>query len=130
MAIQKQKITFFEEKIADYFVKAGRDFLPWRKNNITPYEVWVSEIMLQQTQVSRVIEYYVRFLKKFPIVEKLAKATWEEFLPYYDGLGYYARGRNMLRAAEKIVAEYKGVFPRDREGFKEKSSFGCLCLGV
>jgi A/G-specific adenine glycosylase len=115
MAIQKQKVEFFEEKLTDYFAKAGRDFLPWRKNDITPYEVWVSEIMLQQTQVSRVAGYYTRFLKKFPTVQKLAKATWEEFLPYYEGLGYYARGRNMLLASQKIVALYGGIFPRNVE---------------
>jgi A/G-specific adenine glycosylase len=115
MPIQKQKVRSFEETISDYFQKAGRDFLPWRKVGITAYEVWVSEIMLQQTQVSRVIGYYERFLKKFPTIEKLGQATWEEFLPYYDGLGYYARGRNMLLAAQKIVSEHKGIFPRDKE---------------
>ncbi|MCW1888095.1 MAG: hypothetical protein KIH67_000910 [Candidatus Moranbacteria bacterium] len=113
MAIQKQKVRFFEEKLSDYFAKAGRDFLPWRKAGITPYEVWVSEIMLQQTQVSRVVAYYTRFLKRFPTVQELAKATWEEFLPYYEGLGYYARGRNMLLASQKIAEEHEGVFPRD-----------------
>jgi A/G-specific adenine glycosylase len=87
--------------------------LPWRKAGITAYEVWVSEIMLQQTQVSRVIGYYTRFLERFPTVESLAAASWEEFLQYYTGLGYYARGRNMLRAAVMIVDEYGGEFPRD-----------------
>jgi A/G-specific adenine glycosylase len=124
MAIQRQKVVFFEEKLADYFAKAGRDFLPWRKKGITAYEVWVSEIMLQQTQVSRVVGYYERFLRKFPTVEKLAKSTWEEFLPYYDGLGYYARGRNMLRAAQKIVAEYGGVFPRNKEELQRIPGIG------
>ncbi len=124
MAIQKQKVTFFEEKLADYFAKAGRDFLPWRKRDITPYEVWVSEIMLQQTQVSRVVEYYTRFLKKFPTVQKLAKASWEDFLPYYDGLGYYARGRNMLLAAQKIATEYKGAFPRNKEELQKIPGIG------
>ncbi len=97
----------------DFFRKAGRAELPWRKQGITAYEVWVSEIMLQQTQVSRVIGYYTRFLERFPTVELLAKASWEEFLPYYAGLGYYARGRNMLRAAQLIVREYGGTFPRN-----------------
>lgn len=124
MSIKKQKVVFFEEKLADYFAKAGRDFLPWRKKNITAYEVWVSEIMLQQTQVSRVVEYYVRFLKKFPTVQKLARATWEEFLPYYDGLGYYARGRNMLLAAKKIVTEHEGVFPRNKEELQKIPGIG------
>ncbi len=97
----------------DFFLKAGRVELPWRKKKITAYEVWVSEIMLQQTQVSRVVGYYRRFLERFPTVESLARAKWEEFLPYYAGLGYYARGRNMLRAAQIVVSEHSGQFPRD-----------------
>jgi A/G-specific adenine glycosylase len=110
---QIEKLRWFEERVRDFFVRAGREHLPWRKARITAYEVWVSEIMLQQTQVSRVITYYERFLERFPTVEKLADATWEEFLPFYAGLGYYARGRNMLRAAKTIVSGYGGAFPKD-----------------
>jgi len=110
-----QNRTFFEKKIVDFSEKAGREHLPWRKKNITAYEVWVSEIMLQQTQVNRVIEYYARFLKRFPAVESLAQASWEDFLPQYQGLGYYMRGRNMLLTAKMIVKEHKGVFPRDKK---------------
>lgn len=108
-----EKLKFFEERLHDFFVRAGREHLPWRKARITAYEVWVSEIMLQQTQVSRVIAYYERFLDRFPTIETLAAATWEEFLPYYVGLGYYARGRNMLKAASTIVGEYGGKFPKE-----------------
>lgn len=114
MSIRAEKIQFFEHYLVDFFQKAGRVELSWRKPGITAYEVWVSEIMLQQTQVSRVIGYYQKFLKRFPTVEVLAKATWEEFLPYYQGLGYYARGRNMLLTAQRVVAEFGGEFPRDR----------------
>lgn len=109
--MRKDTIIFFEEKLVDFFLKAGREHLPWRKEGITAYEVWVSEIMLQQTQVSRVIGYYEQFLKRFPTVEILAQASWEEFLPYYQGLGYYARGRNMLLTAERVVREHGGFFP-------------------
>lgn len=115
MVIQKAKVEFFEEKILDFFRKAGREHLPWRRKNITAYEVWVSEIMLQQTQVNRVIEYYNRFLARFPDVQALARTSWEEFLPYYQGLGYYARGRNMLQGAQIIVKEHGGKFPRDKK---------------
>ncbi len=115
MSIRTDKIEFFEQTMADFFRKAGREHLPWRKKSITAYEIWVSEIMLQQTQVSRVIAYYTKFLKRFPTIESLAQATWEDFLPYYEGLGYYARGRNMLKAAALIVGEYRGVFPQDRK---------------
>lgn len=115
MALQKKKIQFFETVIEDFFRKSGRAELPWRKKNISAYEVWVSEIMLQQTQVSRVITYYTRFLKKFPTVQSLTKASWEEFLPYYEGLGYYTRGRNMIRTAEEIVKRHKGIFPKTKK---------------
>ena len=114
MSISASKIKFFETTLLNFFQKVGREHLPWRKRNITAYEVWVSEIMLQQTQVSRVIDYYERFLKKYPTVQSLAKSNWEEFLPYYEGLGYYARGRNMLRAAKMIVEEYGGKFPKEK----------------
>lgn len=118
-SIRKDKIDFFEKMLADFFRKAGRVELPWRKKKITAYEVWVSEIMLQQTQVVRVIEYYRNFLKRFPTVQTLARASWEELLPYYQGLGYYARGRNMLKAAQAVVSQYGGKFPREK-GLLEK----------
>lgn len=119
-----EKLGFFEERLHDFFCRAGREHLPWRKPRITAYEVWVSEIMLQQTQVSRVIGYYERFLNRFPTVESLAQATWEEFLPYYAGLGYYARGRNMLKAASVIVGEYGGRFPKNTEKLETLSGVG------
>lgn len=106
---------FFETEILQWYKKEGRKHLPWRKPTTTPYEVWVSEIMLQQTQVSRVIEYYNKFLEKFPTVFDLARATWEEFYPYYAGLGYYNRGRNMLRTAHIVAQEYKGEFPPTKD---------------
>ena len=115
MRIRKEKIQFFETALKDFFHKAGRDHLPWRKKRMTAYEVWVSEIMLQQTQVARVIGYYRKFLKRFPTIADLAKASWNEFLPFYEGLGYYARGRNMLKAAAVIHNEYNGKFPQDKK---------------
>src|SRR3989344_6364292 len=124
MPIDKRKAGFFEEKLEDFFQKTGREHLPWRKKKITAYEVWVSEIMLQQTQVSRVIGYYTRFLKRFPNIGSLAKASWAAFLPYYDGLGYYARGRNMLKAAQVIAKEYAGTFPRDKKLLEKLPGIG------
>ena len=108
-------MRFFEATIDDFFQSAGREFLPWRREGIGAYEVWVSEIMLQQTQVSRVVGYYTRFLERFPTVEELARADWETFLPYYAGLGYYVRGRNMLATAKQVVSEHDGEFPRDKK---------------
>lgn len=124
MPIRRDKTIFFERHLMDFFQKAGRVELPWRKKGITAYEVWVSEIMLQQTQVSRVIQYYHRFLKHFPTVAALARADWEEFLPYYTGLGYYARGRNMLLAAKVVMTEYGGSFPRNREQLQQIPGIG------
>ncbi len=112
MRIRKEVLQYFRRRLLDFFRKSGRSELPWRHEGITAYEVWVSEVMLQQTQVARVIGYYRRFLKKFPTVKKLSRATWEEFLPYYEGLGYYARGRNMLRTAKTVVEAYGGEFPK------------------
>ncbi len=89
--------------------------LPWRKARISAYEVWVSEVMLQQTQVARVIGFYKNFLKRFPDIQTLAETSWEEFLPYYEGLGYYARGRNMLATAKIITEKYGGKFPREKK---------------
>lgn len=124
MKISSKKVQYFESRILDFFKKAGREHLPWRRKNISAYEVWVSEIMLQQTQVSRVIGYYEKFLKRFPTVKDLAKATWEEFLPYYQGLGYYARGRNMLKAARVIMKDYGGKFPRDKKLLEKLPGIG------
>lgn len=124
MNISANKINFFEMIIADFFKKAGREYLPWRRKRITAYEVWVSEIMLQQTQVSRVIDYYTRFLKRYPTVESLAESDWEEFLSYYEGLGYYARGRNMLLSAKEVVAKHQGKFPRDVESLRKLPGIG------
>lgn len=112
------KISLKKEKeflrvLMDWYRYAGRHELPWRQSDRTAYQVWVSEVMLQQTQVSRVIGYYEKFLMRFPSVESLAAATWEEFLPYYQGLGYYSRGRNMIATAKLVVAEHGGAFPAD-----------------
>lgn len=106
-----------------YLQKSGRS-LPWRGARVSPYQVWVSEIMLQQTQVSRVISYYKKFLKRFPTVNKLAAASWEEFLPYYAGLGYYRRGRNMIACAKVVVEKYGGKFPKDFEALRSLPGVG------
>jgi A/G-specific adenine glycosylase len=124
-------MTNFSQKVYDFFVKNLFSFykkekrdLPWRKEPISAYEVWVSEIMLQQTQVSRVIGYYNRFLERFPTIESLAKASWEDFLPYYEGLGYYNRGRNMLKTAREVVEKYNGVFPENIKALQELPGIG------
>jgi A/G-specific adenine glycosylase len=93
-----------------WFDRHGRKALPWQVEP-TPYRVWVSEIMLQQTQVATVIPYYERFMQRFPDVVALAAAPIDEVLHLWTGLGYYARARNLHRAAQRIVSEHGGVFP-------------------
>jgi A/G-specific adenine glycosylase len=90
----------------------GRHALPWQ-NTRDAYRIWLSEIMLQQTQVAAVIPYYQRFLERFPDVGSLAAAPAEEVMAHWSGLGYYSRARNLHRCAQRVVAEYGGVFPAD-----------------
>ncbi|MDG6774360.1 A/G-specific adenine glycosylase [Thiomicrorhabdus sp. ZW0627] len=100
----------FSEKLLAWFDVYGRHDLPWQQNK-TAYRVWVSEIMLQQTQVKTVIPYYERFMQSFPTLQQLADASQEEVLAHWSGLGYYARGRNLHKAAQLIQQEYGGEFP-------------------
>ena len=88
----------------------GRHHLPWQHTR-DPYAIWVSEIMLQQTQVAAVIGYYANFMARFPTISALANATQEQVLQSWSGLGYYSRARNLHNAAQKIVDDFGGVFP-------------------
>ena len=100
----------FARKVIDWQRRAGRHDLPWQKV-VDPYRVWLSEIMLQQTQVSAVVPYFERFLTRFPALQDLAHAAEDEVLAVWSGLGYYARARNLHRAARHIVNAYDGCFP-------------------
>lgn len=100
----------FQKALLRWFDEHGRKDLPWQINK-TPYRVWVSEIMLQQTQVTTVIPYYDRFMKRFPTLKSLASAPEDEVLHLWTGLGYYSRARNLHKAAQKIQTEFKGRFP-------------------
>ncbi len=104
------KISLFFQKLLDWYQKNRRS-LPFRDVK-DPYKVWVSEVLLQQTQMSRGVAYYSRFIERFPDIASLARASWEEFLPYFQGLGYYNRGRNMLKAAKILMEKYGGEFPK------------------
>ena len=101
----------FAEEIVRWQMCHGRHTLPWQ-NTGDPYRVWLSEIMLQQTQVATVIEYYIRFLERFPTVAKLAEAGEDAVLGLWSGLGYYSRARNLHRCAQDVVALHGGQFPR------------------
>ena len=100
--------------MVSWYHHQGRKHLPWQKNK-TPYSVWVSEIMLQQTQVTTVIPYYQRFMASFPTITSLANAEEDNVLHHWTGLGYYARARNLHKAAKFIVSEHSGIFPEEIE---------------
>ena len=103
--------TEFADRLLDWFDDHGRKDLPWQVDD--PYRVWVSEIMLQQTQVRTVIPYYERFMQRFPDVGALANAPIDAVLEHWSGLGYYARARNLHKAAQAIRDDFGGVFPDD-----------------
>ncbi len=96
--------------VLDWFDACGRKTLPWQQDP-TPYRVWVSEIMLQQTQVQTVIPYYRRFMQRFPAIGQLADAPLDDVLHHWSGLGYYARARNLHQAAQLVRDSFGGAFP-------------------
>jgi A/G-specific adenine glycosylase len=101
------------EQLLRWFRRFQRD-LPWRRDQ-DPYRIWVSEIMLQQTRVAAVIPFYERFLENFPDIQALAAAPQQEVLRLWSGLGYYSRARNLQHAAQQVVANHSGEFPRERQ---------------
>ena len=103
-----------QKKLLTWYDKTKRD-LPWRETD-DPYHIWVSEIMLQQTQVKTVLPYYTRWVKTFPTVEKLASAQEQKVLKLWEGLGYYSRARNLRKAAGIIIKEMGGRIPDTVEG--------------
>ena len=103
----------FADTVLKWYRRYGRHNLPWQGQNA--YRVWLSEIMLQQTQVTTVIPYYQNFIKRFPNLKSLANASIDEVLQHWQGLGYYARARNLHKAAQKIRKDHKGRFPRKFE---------------
>ena len=119
----------FHQRLLRWFDRNGRHDLPWQSPR-DPYRVWVSEIMLQQTQVSTVIPYFERFMARFPDVAGLAAADLDAVLHLWTGLGYYARARNLHRAAGVIVAEHGGCFPADFEAVLALPGIGRSTAGA
>lgn len=113
----------FSQQLLAWFDIAGRKDLPWQQN-INPYRVWVSEIMLQQTQVTTVIDYYQRFMAQFPTVTSLAEAPVDQVLALWTGLGYYARARNLHKAAKLISGGFDGEFPHDHQLLQQLPGVG------
>ena len=125
----KTKPAVFANTVLTWFDQHGRKHLPWQQN-INAYRVWVSEIMLQQTQVSTVIPYFERFMDRFPTVHDLAQAAIDDVLHLWTGLGYYARARNLHKAANYVVAQYNGEFPRDVDALTALSGVGRSTAGA
>jgi A/G-specific adenine glycosylase len=113
----------FAQRVIAWQRAHGRDGLPWQRTR-DPYRVWLSEIMLQQTQVATVLGYYARFLERFPTVQALAAAPAEEVLALWAGLGYYARARNLHRCAQVVAREHGGAFPRSAEALAALPGIG------
>lgn len=119
----------FAKRLLAWYDDHGRHNLPWQRD-ATPYHVWLSEIMLQQTQVATVIPYYERFIASFPDINALAEADADEVLHHWSGLGYYARARNLHKAAKMVIADYRGEFPADIDALQSLPGVGRSTAGA
>ncbi len=126
---QRGAVPAFSARLLAWFDDHGRKALPWQRDP-TPYRVWVSEIMLQQTQVATVVPYFTRFIARFPAVATLADAPLDEILRLWSGLGYYARARNLHRSAQIVHAEYGGEFPDDITALQDLPGIGRSTAGA
>lgn len=126
--LSKSLIDSFRKKLLSWYRKSHRN-LPWR-NTKDPYAIWISEIMLQQTRVDTVKEYYNRFLEKYKTVKKLANAPLEEVLGYWSGLGYYSRARNLYAAACEVREKYEGNFPKEYKDLLSLPGVGRYTAGA
>jgi len=113
----------FASRLIAWQKQYGRHDLPWQ-NTTDPYAIWVSEIMLQQTQVVAVVGYYAKFMRRFPDIATLANATQDEVLQHWSGLGYYSRARNLHNAAQTIVDNHGGIFPQNFNAIQTLSGIG------
>ena len=119
----------FSTRVLNWYHHHGRHDLPWQKNT-SLYRTWVSEIMLQQTQVATVIPYFQKFIKQFPTIKKLAAASQDDVLLYWAGLGYYSRARNIHKASQIIVEQYKSIFPKQYENVLALPGIGPSTAGA
>ena len=126
MDINSEQLQEIVGPLLSWFVRCQRD-LPWR-HDPTPYRVWISEIMLQQTRVEPVIPYYLRFMETLPDVETLAAAPQDQLMKLWEGLGYYSRAANLQKAAQKIVEQ--GAFPADHDGWLALPGIGAYTAGA
>ena len=119
----------FSKQIIKWYEINGRKELPWRKE-ITPYRVWISEIMLQQTQVKTVIPYFEKFLSTFPTIQSISSATEDQILALWSGLGFYRRAQNIFKAKEVIDKEHHGIFPKTFDGLERLPGIGRSTAGA
>lgn len=121
--LPEDKVRAFQAEIWGFYERSGRHSLPWRKTR-NAYKIMVSEIMLQQTQVARVLEKYPEFLKRFPRVETLAEASLSEVLISWQGLGYNRRAQYLWKSAQQIMSAHSGRIPKNYSGLRELYGFG------
>ena len=126
--IATSDLSEFAARLLTWMEQARRD-LPWRRNR-TPYAVWISEVMLQQTQVATVSPYFERWLNRFPDIAALAAAPLDDVLKQWEGLGYYARARNLQRAAQVMVERHEGQVPGDRAALLALPGIGRYSAGA
>ena len=119
----------FGPAVVTWYQAHGRKDLPWQ-HDVTPYRVWISEIMLQQTQVSTVLGYFARFMQALPTVQDLAAAPLDEVLHLWTGLGYYTRARNLHKTAQLVCDSYNGEFPRSAEALATLPGIGPSTAGA
>ncbi|OLF64349.1 A/G-specific adenine glycosylase [Staphylococcus sp. MB377] len=115
-------VSTFKKNLIQWFNENQRE-MPWRETS-NPYYIWLSEVMLQQTQVKTVIDYYHKFISRFPTIEDLSQANEDEVLKYWEGLGYYSRARNFHTAVKEVVYEYNGVVPSTPDQFGKLKGVG------
>ncbi|MGX7244622.1 A/G-specific adenine glycosylase [Enterococcus quebecensis] len=123
-----ETLKSFQETFIAWYEKEKRN-LPWRVN-LDPYRIWISEIMLQQTRVDTVIDYYYRFMEWFPTIQDLAEAPDDKLLKAWEGLGYYSRARNLKIAAQQIVTEFNGEMPKTIEEIRQLKGIGPYTAGA
>jgi A/G-specific adenine glycosylase len=118
----------FQPQILAWFQEHARE-LPWRKT-YDPYHVWISEVMLQQTQMDRAVAYFNRWISRFPDIASITRSTEEEVLKHWEGLGYYARARNIIKTAGILLAEYRGKLPADHDLLLKLPGIGRYTAGA
>jgi A/G-specific adenine glycosylase len=126
--ISVSPLLHFSKKLLRWYRATRRD-LPWRASR-DPYAIWVSEVMLQQTQVATVIPFFTRFMKRFPTIVSLAAATEQEVLRHWEGLGYYRRARHLHQAAQVVVAQHAGELPAEADSLAKLPGLGRYTVGA